>query len=194
MSQRLIVWAFLGTTFLFPFTAHADWFARGLGGGAFGGQVTNSAKSSLGGAFGWLGEGRVGAEIEASHTPDVFQVPEVPEVLLSESSVTTVMFNGIFQVRGGSSAVRLRPYASGGAGWLRARVGNDEDFVRARESHVGINVGGGADASFSERWGVGGDLRYFRDLQDLEGESEFFSLGEQKVDFWRAVATVFVRF
>lgn len=194
MSQRSIVWTFLITTFLFPFTAHADWFARGLGGGAFGGQAASASKSSLGGAFGWLGEGRFGGEVEASHTPDAFQVAEVPDVLLSESSVTTVMFNGIFQVLRGSSAARLRPYASGGAGWLRARVGAEDDFVRARDSHVGINVGGGADALFSERWGVGGDLRYFRDLQNLEGESEFFSLGEQEVDFWRAVASVFVRF
>ena len=31
-------------------------------------------------------------------------------------------------------------------------------------------------------------------LQDLEGESEFFSLGSDKLDFWRATVGVTFRF
>jgi hypothetical protein len=31
-------------------------------------------------------------------------------------------------------------------------------------------------------------------LQDLEGESEFFSLGKDKLDFWRATVGVAFRF
>ena len=177
-----------------PARASADWFATGLAGAAFGGQVLDAPKIDYGGSFGWLGAGRFGAEVEASHVADFFQIDDVPDVLFRASSVTSVMFNGIFTIPVGSADARVRPYVSGGAGWMRVRVGEDQDFIRARNSHVGIDVGGGAHAMFSDRWGVGADLRYFRDLQNLEGDSEFFSLGDMKVDFWRATASLVVRF
>ncbi|MFN2446719.1 MAG: outer membrane protein [Vicinamibacterales bacterium] len=194
MSRRFVLWTCLLGGALVPAPASADWFASGFAGAVFGGQVSDPPRYDFGGSFGWLSASRFGFEVDASHTPDFFEIEDVPEVLFSESSVTTVMFNGIFQLPGGSPDSRLRPYVSGGAGWMRARIGADADFIRARNSHVGINAGGGAHFLLSDRWGAGGDVRYFRDLQDLEGESEFFSLGDQKVDFWRATASFVVRF
>ncbi len=194
MSRRFVLLTCLIGSVLLPAHARADWFATGLAGAVFGGQVADAPRTTYGGSFGWLGANRFGVEVDASHALDFFQIPDVPDVLFSESSVATVMFNGIFQVLGGASDARLQPYVSGGAGWMRTRIGADEDFIRARNSNIGINVGGGAHAMFSDRWGVGGDLRYFRDLQDLEGESEFFSLGEAKIDFWRATGSFVVRF
>ncbi len=84
--------------------------------------------------------GRVaGFEVDISHRPGFFEAAGVPDFLVSDSSVTTLMFNGLFR----------------------------------------LPVGEGL---------------YFRDLQDLEGESEFFSLGNDKLDFWRATVGVAFRF
>lgn len=89
---------------------------------------------------------------------------------------------------------RLRPYAAGGLGWLRTRIGADDDFIQGGNSNIGLNVGGGVTADLSDRFGLRGDIRYFRDLQALESESEFFSLGRDKLEFWRAAVGVTFRF
>lgn len=136
--------------------------------------------------------GRVaGFEVDISHRPGFFEAAGVPDFLVSDSSVTTLMFNGLFRLPVGEG---LRPYAAGGAGWRPTRIGGDDDFIRRRSSNVGINVGGGVMARLNDRIGLRGDIRYFRDLQDLEGESEFFSLGKDKLDFWRATVGVAFRF
>jgi opacity protein-like surface antigen len=108
------------------------------------------------------------------------------------SSVTTLMVNGVYRLPLGGE--RVRPYAAGGLGLLRTRIGGDDDFIRGRNSNVGLNVGGGVMGDLSDRIGLRGDIRYFRDLQRLEGESEFFSLGHDKLDFWRATVGVTFRF
>lgn len=176
---------------LAPTPAHAEWFLSPFVGAAFGGSVPDAPRLDYGGAAGWMGS-VVGFEVDVSHRPDFFKVADVPDVLLSESSVTTVMFNGLVRLPVGGE--RLTPYVAGGLGWLRTRIGADEDFVRGNSNNFGFNVGGGVTAGLNDRVGLRGDIRYFRDLQDLEGESEFFSLGESKLDFWRAAVGIVFRF
>jgi opacity protein-like surface antigen len=176
---------------LAPARAHAEWFASPFIGAAFGGSVPDKAKIDYGAAGGWMGR-VAGFEVDISHRPDFFGATDVPDFLLSESSVTTLMFNGLYRVPVGGE--RLRPYAAGGLGWLRTRLGGDDDFIRGRNSNVGLNVGGGVMGDLSDRFGLRGDIRYFRDLQGLEGESEFFSLGNEKLGFWRATVGVTFRF
>ena len=176
---------------LTPARAGAEWFLNPFVGAAFGGGVADGPKVDYGGAAGWMGR-VVGFEVDVSHRPDFFGATDVPDFLLSESSVTTLMFNGLYRVPVGGE--RLRPYAAGGLGWLRTRLGGDDDFIRGRNSNVGLNVGGGVMGDLSDRFGLRGDIRYFRDLQGLEGESEFFSLGNEKLGFWRATVGVTFRF
>ncbi len=176
---------------LVPARAHGEWFATPFIGAAFAGGVPEAPKIDYGGALGWMGS-VAGFEVDISHRPDFFEVADVPDFLLSESSVTTVMFNGLLRVPVGGE--RLRPYAAGGVGLLRTRIGSDEDFVRGSSSNFGFNVGGGVIGHLSDRLGLRGDIRYFRDLQELDGESEFFSPGDVKLDFWRATVGVVFRF
>ncbi len=177
---------------LVPGEARAEWFLSPFVGGAFGGGVAEPAKVDYGGSIGWMGR-VVGFDVDVSHRPDFFEVSDVPDFLIGESSVTSIMFNGLVAVPS-PFGDRVQPYAAAGLGWLRSRIGRDDDFIRSNNNNFGLNVGGGVLGHFSDRFGVRGDIRYFRDLQNLEGESEFFHLGNEKLDFWRATAGVIVRF
>ena len=49
---------------------------------------------------------------------------------------------------------------------------------------LGVNVGGGLNAQFNDKFGMRGDIRYFRSLQDNEADNDLdLSLGS--FDFWR---------
>ncbi len=173
-----------------PRLASAQWSATPHIGAAVGG-VPDGAKIDYGAAVGWMGR-VVGFEVDVSHSPDFFAVTDVPDVLFSQSSVTTLMVNGVLGVPFGGD--RLRPYAAGGVGLFRSHIGSEDDFVRGRANNVGINLGGGVISHLSDRIGLRGDIRYFRDLQEVEGQSEFFSPGSDRLDFWRATAGVVFRF
>lgn len=193
MRLRCLILAGALSVVLTPIEARAEWFLNPFIGAAFGGGVADAPKLEYGGSAGWMGD-VVGFEVDLSHRPDFFQVSDAPDFLFGESSVTSVMFNGLLSVPSGPFGNRVRPYAAGGVGWIRSRIGGEDDFIRANESTFGFNVGGGVFGHLTDRFGVRGDVRYFRNLQDLEGESEFFSLGSQKLDFWRAAGGITFRF
>ncbi|MBA2356578.1 MAG: outer membrane beta-barrel protein [Acidobacteria bacterium] len=161
-------------------------------GAAFGDGVAQAPKLDVGASVGWMGT-VIGVEVDVSHRPGFYGVTDVPDFLLGESSVTTVMFNGLVGVPFGGLG-RLRPYGAAGAGWVRARIGGDSGFIRANEGSVGFNVGGGLLSMVTDHLGVRGDVRYFRSLRVLDGESEFFNLGNEKLSFWRATAGLTIRF
>lgn len=192
MSLRALVVIGAVCVALTPGKAGAEWLLTPFIGGAFGGGVAEGTRVDYGGSVGWMGK-VVGFEVDVSHRPDFFKVDDTPDFLFGESSVTSVMFNALIGVPG-PFGERVRPYAAGGVGLLRSRIGGGDDFIRGNNNNFGINVGGGVLGHLTDRVGVRGDIRYFRDLQDLEGESEFFSLGAEKLDFWRATAGITFRF
>jgi len=177
-----------------PRPSRADWVVAPFVGVAFGGAVTDPPRIPYGASVGWMGDGMWGFEVEVSDQPNFFATADVPDVLFGGSSgVTTVMVNGIFGLPSGGWE-RLRPYLVGGAGLFRSEIGNEDSFIRGRSNNVGFNAGGGATVSISEALGLRGDVRYFRDAQDFEGQSEFFHLGASAIDFWRAAVGVTFRF
>ncbi len=192
MSLRTLIIVGAFCVVLGPVEARAEWYLNPFIGGAFGGGVAESPKVDYGASVGWMGN-VLGFEVDVSHRPDFFKVDDVPDVIFGESSVTSVMFNGLIGMPGGSDR-RIRPYAAGGVGWIGSRIGGEDDFIRTDGGSFGFNVGGGVFGRLSDRFGVRGDVRYFRNLQELEGESEFFSLGDQKLDFWRATGGITFRF
>lgn len=193
MSLRTLVVLGAFCVVLGPGEARAEWLLTPFLGGAFWGGVAEAPKVDYGASIGWMGN-VVGFEVDVSHRPDFFEVSDAPDFLAGQSSVTSVMFNGMVGVPSGPLGSHVRPYASGGVGWLRSRIGRDEDFIRGNNDNLGFNVGGGVVGSLTDRFGLRGDIRYFRDLQELEGDSEFFSLGNDKLDFWRATGGIAVRF
>jgi len=171
--------------------ADAQGFVSPVVGGVFGAGVDDAPKLTYGVSAGWLGR-TLGFEVDASHLPDFFAVTDLADVLFSQSGVTTLMVNGLFIVPLGGD--RFHPYAAGGVGLLRSSIGAEDEFIQGRSNNVGFNLGGGVIADVSTRVGVRGDLRYFRDFQDFEGDREFFGARTGKLDFWRVVGGVVFRF
>ena len=85
---------------------------------------------------------------------------------LEDSNVSTFMANLMVAAPAGTRGIR--PYASGGIGIIRTKATSVGNFFDLDDNSFGVNVGGGIIGQFSDRVGLRGDVRYFRDLQDSE--------------------------
>ena len=90
-------------------------------------------------------------------------------------------------------AAGVRPYVSGGAGLIRSRVADVDEFFDVDDNSFGVNVGAGVMGFVRENFGIRGDVRYFRGVQDAElGSGIDLDLGA--FDFWRGTFGVTFRF
>ena len=128
----------------------------------------------------FLAASGIGFQIDFGYAPTFFEAGEDEFLdLESDGSVTTLMGN---LVLGGATGL----YASGGLGLMRSRIGSPADlFDEVSKNQFGVNVGGGVRIGKAKGFGVRGDLRYFRQLDDL-GLFQNFQLGD--LSFWRATA------
>lgn len=130
----------------------------------------------------------VGLEIDFGYTPDFFD-EEADLALVADSNVTTLMAN--LAIAPGEGPVR--PYGVAGIGLLRTRIDTDDLFAEVDENDWGLSVGAGVMGMFSDNVGLRGDVRYFRRLQDPEGDNDLdVALGQ--FDFWRVTGGVTFRF
>jgi opacity protein-like surface antigen len=196
--KRVLFALVLGAALTIPAQARADWLftpyiganlSRG-GDDAFGFDTDNTTLN-YGASLGFMGAGIFGFEVDFGYSPNFFGDPDVSTF---DSNVTSLMGNLIVGIPiGGQTGGGVRPYVSGGAGLLRSRVDDVEDLFDVNENSFGVNVGGGVMAFFSDRVGVRGDLRYFRNIKDTNSDSATdLSLGS--FHFWRASAGVTFRF
>ena len=130
----------------------------------------------------FLSGGWIGFQIDFGYAPTFFEAGEDEFLdLESDGSVTTLMGN---LVLGGPTGL----YASGGLGLMRSRIGSPADlFDEVSKNEFGVNVGGGIRIGAAKGFGVRGDLRYFRQVNDL-GRVYNLDLGD--FSFWRATAGV----
>ena len=190
-----------------PATASADWLFTPWVGYNFGGSATfNDAlgdfedeferRGSFGASLAYMGNGALGFEVDFGWAPNFFQPTEGDDDFeYGDSNLTTLMANVILGIPiGGQSGPRLRPYAAAGIGLMRASVDEPQDFIGSVDtSDLGINVGGGISGFFSDNVGLRGDLRYFRQLREKEGDGALdVGLGDLK--FWRGSLGVVFRF
>jgi opacity protein-like surface antigen len=171
--------------------ARADWLLTPYLGVTFGGD-TGGQHITYGGSFGWMGAGVVGFEVDGAFAPDVFNTTGGDQPL-QDTNATTLMANLIVGAPIGGQA-GVRPYVSGGAGLLRSRVADVDDFFDTDSNSFGVNVGGGVMAFVRENFGIRGDIRYFRGLQDVNVNQSGASLNLGTFDFWRGTFGVTFRF
>lgn len=168
--------------------ARADVLLTPFLGVTFGGDTRNE-QVNFGASLAFLGAGIFGLELDAAITPNFFDAGD--DSALEDSNVSTFMAN--LMVAAPARTPGIRPYASGGFGLMRARatsVGNLFDF---NENSFGVNAGGGIIGQLSDRVGVRGDVRYFRNLQDSDdGDDIDVVLGG--FNFWRGSLGVSFRF
>ena len=189
-----------------PHLAAADWLLTPYAGLNWGGSAgftdiagdfDNDFKEQVtfGGSLTWMGAGAFGFEVDVGYSPKFFEErTDDPGFGYAGSSVTTVMGNLIVGLPfGGQSGAGMRPYVSGGIGIIRSKIDDVDNFFTMESNNWGFNGGGGVSFFFGDRFGIRGDVRYFRSLQGGEPEDELdTALGS--LHFWRGTGGVIIRF
>ena len=180
-----------------PAKASADWLFTPFIGGNWGNSITFSddigdfedefeKRLNFGASLGWMGAGIAGFELDFSYSPNFFEntVGE-SDFEFGDSNVTTLMGNVVLGAPiGGQSGIGVRPYATGGLGIIRSQISSADDLFDVSSNDLGFNVGGGVNVFLSDNFGIRGDVRYFRQLQDNEPDDELdFAVSDFR--FWR---------
>ena len=189
-----------------PAKASADWlftpfFGINWGGTAeftdFGGDFEDEfeQKMNFGASLSWMGAGAFGFEVDFGFSPNFFQNTTGDDNFeFGDSNVTTLMANLKVGVPfGGQTGGGIRPYASGGLGLIKSRIDDPDDLFELNSTDWGFNVGGGVTGFFTDNFGLQGDVRYFRSLQDNEPDDEF-DLALGSFNFWRGTVGLVFRF
>jgi opacity protein-like surface antigen len=189
-----------------PAKASADWLFTPFIGMNWGSAVTFNSdlgdfddefekRVNFGASLAWMGAGIAGFEIDFGYSPNFFESTEGDDDFdYGDNNLTTLMANVVLGAPiGGQSGGGIRPYASGGVGIIRSRIGDAGDLFDVTSNDWGFNVGAGVTGFFSDNVGLRGDVRYFRSLQDNEPDDEFdIALGS--LHFWRGSVGVTFRF
>jgi len=169
--------------------ARADVLLTPFLGVTFGGDTPNE-QVNFGASLALLGAGIFGLELDAAITPNFFDAGD-DGVPLEDSNVSTFMAN--LMVAAPAQTPGIRPYASGGVGLIRTRATSVGNLFDLNENSFGVNVGGGIIGQLSDRVGVRGDVRYFRNVQDSDGGDDI-DLDLGSFNFWRGSLGVTFRF
>jgi opacity protein-like surface antigen len=189
-----------------PTQASADWLFTPFIGGNWGGTARFTddlgdfedefeRRVNFGASLGWMGAGIAGFEIDFGYSPNFFQNTTGDDNFeFGDSNVTTLMANVILGAPiGGQSGPGIRPYATGGLGLIKSSIGDAEDLFDVDSTDWGFNVGAGITGFISDNFGIRGDVRYFRSLQDNEPDDEF-DVALSDFRFWRASIGATFRF
>ena len=189
-----------------PAKASADWLFTPFIGMNWGGtaEFTDFAgdfedefeqKMNFGASLSWMGAGALGFEVDFGYSPNFFQnTAGDDDFEFGDSNVTTLMANlKVGAPFGGQTGGGIRPYASGGLGLIKTRIDDPDDLFELNSTDWGFNVGGGVTGFFSDNFGLQGDVRYFRSLQDNEPDDEF-DLALGSFNFWRGTVGLVFRF
>ncbi len=174
---------------LAPATARADWIVTPFVGTDFSSDATVDHRVPFGVGFGYMGGGIVGFETQIGYINQFFGSSN----LIGSNNVFSWMGNVIVGAPIGGYT-QVRPYATGGAGLLRSRIGgNAGDLFDIHSNDFGVNVGGGVMGFFSPNVGLRGDVRYFRSVSGTANDNGF-GVDFGKFHYWQATVGVTFKF
>jgi hypothetical protein len=186
--------------------ASADWHLTPFAGFTFKGGTTlfeleDAAKLThwnFGGAGSFLSRGPFGAEALFVYTPGFFSrdtpLLGVPPgfARVRSSHAYALMGNAVLAAPLTWNEYGLRPFLSGGLGWLNATMIDEGGVSSFKRDMAAFNIGGGAIGFVTDRTGLRFDVRYFRNLRD---EPEPLSTsGTREIHFWTAVVGVVLKY
>lgn len=153
-------------------------------GTTFGG-TTNQDSPTYGGAVGFMAGGWLGAEAEYGYVKDFFGPGAGAE--LSQNKVESISGSLLLGVNLGV----LRPYGAVGLSAIGANLASGPGLASLDDSSAGYNAGGGLFIWLGKHVGLRGDVRYFRTFEAIDTDS---ALGLGKIDFWRGIGGLALRF
>ena len=187
----------LALVLMCPIAASADWFITPFIGLKFAGDTNlvdlesgaSNTKLTLGAMASWINPGVLGFEADIGYSPRFFE--RSSGALVARSHVITVMGNFVLSVPQEITGDSLRPFVSGGAGWMRIGIDDVVGLLPVKSNLFGINVGGGATGRLTDVSSVRFELRYFKSITNDEEEAvrEGTSLS-----FWRAGVGLTLRY
>jgi hypothetical protein len=171
-----------------PAAASAEVHVTPYVGRAFNGDADDDSKT-YGGSIAFLGN-LVGFEVDGAYTRD-FYGSTLFAGADTDNNVTSLMGNLVLGPEFGDG--RGRVFATVGAGLVKTRVQDEDDFFDVDQNDFGISAGAGLTWFLGDRLGARGDVRYVRDLQDPDPDDEFdVELGD--LDYWRGSVGLSLRF
>jgi hypothetical protein len=183
--------------------ARADWLITPFIGGTFGGhaiidleQGAGSSQLIFGGAGAWLSDGIFGVEAEFAYAPRYFD-RDNRGGLITSSHLVTLNGNVIVTLPLTITRESLRPYVTGGMGWMDPHIEEFADvfpeFVALQEpASASFSAGGGVIGFLTESTGARFDIRHVRSL--ARGDDPFTGVRRSKLSFWRITAGVTLRY
>jgi hypothetical protein len=183
---------------LSPVQARAEgyispWVAANAGTGFNGnnlGRSFDNGRAGIGTQVGAMGKGIIGGELDFGWSPSFFGTTND----FGNNSVIDVMGNVIVGIPiGGTHGAGLRPYVTAGLGLLRTQIdGGTVATVSSSNNDLGWNAGAGLMGYFSDHFGLRGDVRYLRNIQN-NSTADNINFDPGNFHFWRASIGVVIR-
>lgn len=185
---------------LAPATASAEWILTPFVGVSFAAgsdvddndvldEALEGSNMTYGGTLTYLGAGMLGFEVDFGYAPNYFEPGEDEFDLVDNSNYTSLMGNVVLSFPRGA----FRPYVTAGAGMLKTYVDDVDDQFDVDRNALGYNLGGGVFGFISDRVGLRGDLRYFRQMTE-SGDDDEVDFDVTAFRFWRGTVGVSFRF
>ena len=185
MRLRLLTLALL----LLPVRASAEWQVKPFLGFTAGGSTTlvdlehASGKPNVAiGVSGLLLGDVLGVEADFGYAPGFFQTGR--QLLVLQSSVTTLTASIVVAAPRRATEYTLRPYFVGGGGMMHVQAEHAFGVLQVDRTLPVLDVGGGVTGFITDRFGVSWDLRWFGSVGT--GSDRGLSIGREQLSFWRA--------
>jgi hypothetical protein len=198
-ATKVLIFSAAAALALSPVQARAEgyispWVATNAGTGFNGSNLGNSfnnGRVGVGTQVGAMGKGIIGAELDLGWSPSFFGTTND----FGNNSVIDVMGNLIVGVPvGGTRGAGIRPYVTAGLGLLRTQIdGGTIATVSSSNNDLGWNAGGGVMGYFSDHFGLRGDVRYMRNIQNNSTSVTDINFDPGNFHFWRASIGVVLR-
>lgn len=198
MKKLILIAATAGALCVAPSTASAEWILTPFIGASFAtgtdvddvefDTLIDGSKMTYGGTFTYLGGGVLGFEVDFGYSPEFFEADDDDIDFIDSSNYSSLMANVVLSAPAGA----FRPYGTAGVGLINTSIDDVDDIFDVDRNALGFNVGGGVMAFFTDRVGIRGDLRYFRQMGEADDDEIDFDLGAFR--FWRGTVGASFRF
>lgn len=182
--------------------ASADWVITPYAGFNWGASVTfNDAALSyddeftsridVGAGAAWI-TGPFAVEFDFGYFPGFFADRKADDDFeFGPSHLLTMMANAGYTP--GFRIAGVRPYAAGGFGIIQTHIQDEFDLFTVKSTNAAFNVGGGGELPLGTRYGIRGDVRYFRTVQERLPEREV-DVAIGALSFWRVTGGLTIKF